>query len=211
MNPTDIARTRRQVEKVADAAQEITEEAETIADAGFDPSQSDTLLVKQRALVDELGQALADFNELTNRAETIETDPVQYAPARDAFVLSYDATADSVTITYQGTPDLAAADVTVSKGGTDIAPFASDPLTTGTTATIDVSGLPTDGSEEVRVAWTATRQTRGQVPIKSWGAVTGTTTPPEISVTGLSLPTHNLVSDVETFERAVAIGTPSGV
>lgn len=207
MNSTDIARTRRQVEKVADAAQEILDDAETIADAGFDASTSETILVKQRDLVAELGQALADFNELTNRAETVETGTVQYEPARDAFSLSYDDAAAAVTIAYEGGPDVPAADVTVTKAGSAIDPFGSDPLTTGTTATVDVSGLPTDGSEQVRVEWPADRVTPGQVAIKPWGEVTGTTSPPEISVSGLDLPTHNLVPETETFERVIRIGT----
>ena len=207
MNPTDIARTRRQVEKVADAAQDIVDDAETIADAGFDPAQSETVLANQRALIEELGQALADFNELTNRAETVETGTVQYEPARDAFTLSYDATADTVAIAYEGGPDLPAADVTVTKAGTEIAAFTADPLTTGTTATVDVSGLATDGSEQVRVEWSANRVTPGQVAIKPWGEVTGTTSPPEISVAGLNLPAHNLVAETETFTRTIRIGS----
>jgi len=209
MNPTDIARTRRQVEKVADAAQDIVDDAETIADAGFEPAQSEAVLANQRALVDELAQALADFNELTNRAETVETASVQYEPARDAFTLSYDETADTVTIAYEGGPDLAAADVTVTKAGTEIAPFTADPLTTGTSTTVDVSGLATDGSAQVRVEWAATRVTPGQVALKPWGEVTGTTSPPEISVSGLDLPSDNLVPDAEMFTRGVTIGAPT--
>jgi hypothetical protein len=209
MNPTDIARTRRQVEQVADAAQEIIDDAETIADAGFDPAQSETILVKQRALVDELAQALADFNELTNRAETVETGRVAYEPARDAFDLVYDETNATVTITYQGTPDLAVADLTVTKAGTDVTPYGDGPLTTGATGVVDVSGLATDGSEQVRVSWTAARVTPEQVAIKPWGDVTGTTSPPEISVSGLDLPSDNLVPETETFTRTIRIGTPT--
>lgn len=205
MNSTDIARTRRQVETVANRAQDIVDDAETIADAGFDPSASADVLKAQRALIAELGQALADFNELTNRAETVERT-VAYAPGRDAFAVAYDETTAAVTVEYTGTPDIDAADITVTVG-TAARDVFSGTVSTGTTATVDVTDA-SDG-DRVVVEWPATRVTPDQVAIKPWGEVTGSTDAPEITVSGLDLPSHNLVPDRETFATGVTIGTPS--
>jgi len=205
MNSTDIARTRRQVETVANRAQDIVDDAETIADAGFDPSASADVLDAQRALIAELGQALADFNELTNRAETVERT-VAYAPGRDAFAVTYDETTAAVTVEYTGTPDIDAADITVTVG-TAARDVFSGTVSTGTTATVDVTDA-SDG-DRVVVEWPATRVTPDQVAIKPWGEVTGSTDAPEITVSGLDLPSHNLVPDRETFATGVTIGTPS--
>ena len=205
MNSTDIARTRRQVEKVANRAKEIVDDSETIADAGFDPSSSAEVLEAQRALIAELGQALADFNELTNRAETIERT-VEYAPGRDAFDITYDETNAAVAVEYTGAPDIDAANITVTAGTAPREVF-SGTVSTGTTATLDVTDL-SDG-DRVVVEWPATRVTPDQVAIKPWGEVTGSTDAPEITVSGLDLPSHNLVPDRETFATGITIGTSS--
>lgn len=204
MHETDIARTRRQVERVADTAQEIIDDAETVADAGFDASQSDRVLEQQQALVAELGQALADFNELVSRAETIERT-IAYEPAADAFAVVENVEASEVTITYRGSADLAASDVTVTVAGSVTDPWPADTLTTDTKATIDVSGLA-DG-DRVSVEWSGTRVTPERISIKSWDEITGSTSAPQIDASGLSLPEHNLTEPSSTFERAVTIGS----
>ena len=56
------------------------------------------------------------------------------------------------------------------------------------------------------VEWPATRVTPDQVAIKPWSEVTGSTDAPEITVSGLDLPSHNLVPDRETFATGVTIG-----
>jgi len=202
MHETDIARTRRQVEKVAERAQKIAEETETISEAGFDPSTSDAILAKQQALVEELGQALADFNELSNRAETIETERINYEPSGKDLTVTHDDTAEEVTIEYTGTVDIDLADITVTQAGTEITPFNST-VTNGTSATIDASGM--NDEETVTVEVVTYRQTPGQVSIKPWSDVIGSDTGPEISVTGIQLPEHNLVSDTNTLTRSVTI------
>ena len=206
MHSTDIARTRRQVERVAEAAQDIVDDAETVDDAGFDASQSERILEQQQALVQELGQALADFNELVSRAESIERT-IEYEPASDAFEVTHDAETSEVTITYRGSADLPASDATVTVAGSETDPWAAETLTTDTVATIDVSGLA-DG-DRVVVSWTGSRVTPEQIGLKPWDSITGTTSAPEIDAAGLTLPDHNLTEATSTFERGVTIGSPT--
>jgi len=203
MHSTDIARTRRQVERVAEAAQDIVDDAETVDDAGFDASQSERILEQQQALVQALGQALADFNELVSRAESVERT-IEYSPGSDAFEATHDAEASEVTITYRGSADLPASDATVTVAGSETDPWPAETLTTDTAATIDVSGLA-DG-DRVVVSWTGARVTPEQIAIKSWDSITGSASAPEIDAAGLTLPEHNLIEATSTFERGVTIG-----
>jgi len=204
MHETDIARTRRQVERVAEAAQDIVDDAETVADAGFDASQSERILEQQQALVGDLAQALADFNALVDRAESIERT-IAYEPSRDAFDVTEDVEASEVAITYRGSGDLDASDVTVTVAGSVTDPWPADTLTSGMTATIDISALAE--GDRVVVEWSGTRVTPERISIKSWDEITGTTSAPQIDASGLSLPEHNLIEASSTFERAVTIGS----
>lgn len=203
MHSTDIARTRRQVERVAEAAQEVVDDAETVDDAGFDASQSERILEQQQALVQELGQALADFNALVSRAETVERT-IEYEPGSDAFEVTHDAETSEVTITYRGSAELPAGDVAVTVAGSETDPWPSETLTTDTAATVDVSGLA-DG-DRVVVSWTGSRVRPEQITIKPWDSITGSASAPEIDAAGLTLPEHNLTEATSTFERGVTIG-----
>jgi len=203
MHETDIARTRRQIEKVAEKADEITENAEVINDSGFDASSSSSLLAKQRELVQLLGQALADFNELTNRAEVIERSRINYEPSLSDFSVTYDKKASEVAIEYTGSEDIDVSDVTVNKAESEVSVFSST-LTTGTTATVDTSDMVDGESVEVEVI--TYRQTPDEINLKSWNEITGSSTAPEISVTGIELPEHNLVSEMNTLTKSVTIG-----
>lgn len=203
MHETDIARTRRQVEKVAEQAQEIAEDAETISESGFDPSSSDKILAQQQQLVRELGQALADFNELTNRAETIETEAINYQPSGGDLSVTYDETKSEVSIEYTGDVDIDPDDITVTQAGAEITPF-DNTVTNGTSATVDASEM--DDGESVTVEVVTHRETPCQVSIKPWADITGGSAAPEISVTGIQLPEHNLVSDTKTLTRSITIG-----
>lgn len=204
MHETDIARTRRRVEQVADRADELVETADTITEAGYDPATADSVVEIQRQLVADLAQALADFNELTNRAETVELGRVEYAPGAAALDITHDETAGEVTLAYQGDATVAAADVTVTVAGSEATPFGGD-VAPGDTATIDVSGLA-DGD---RVEWTVVgdRVTPASHAVGSWADVTGGTTP-EISVSGIDLPDHDLVADRQAATVGVTIGAP---
>lgn len=190
MHESDIARTRNQVGKVADKAQAIVDEVETLETSGFTPTDSQTLQAKQQALVSELAQALADFNELTNRAEVVETESITYAPA-SVFTFQHDADTQTLTIEYTGAVELT--DATVTKAGTDITPF-SLPLTGGETATVDTSTL-TKG-DSVTVTYPSTRQ-KTPIPIGSWEEITGQPAAPEIQIGGIELPSHNLVAETK--------------
>ena len=203
MHETDIRRTRRQVERVAEQAQDIVNEVETVSDAGFDPAQSQTIQQKQKALIEELGQALADFNELVSRAETVEAGPVEYEVSGSDIDLTHDETNGVVTIDYSGSVDLDPANVTVEVGGSVVDVFSST-ITAGTSATVDVSGL-SDG-DEVVVSVETERVTPKQQQIKSWADLIGSDVAPEVDVSNLQMPDHGLIEPKKTVENRLVIG-----
>jgi len=202
MHETDIARTRNQVNKVADKAQAVVDEVDALTEAGFDPTQSNSLARKQEELVVELAQAIADFNELTNRAETVELEPVTYAP-QNAFEFTHDTEADTVTITYTGTVDLA--DVKVEKAGTEITPF-SLPLSKDGSVAVDISTLA-DG-ETITITYESTRDVT-PVPITPWDRLTGDTAP-EITLSGVDVPAHQLIPETRTQTETFYKNGPTG-
>ena len=203
MHETDIARTRRQVERVAEQAQDIVDEVETVSDAGFDPAQSQTIQQKQKVLIEELGQALADFNELVNRAETVETGSVEYEVSGSDIDLTHNETDDVVSIDYSGSVDLDPANVTVEVGGSVVDVFSST-ITAGTTETVDVSGL-SDG-DEVVVSVETERVIPKQHQIKSWADLIGSDNAPEVSVSNIQMPNHDLIEPIRTVESRLVIG-----
>lgn len=204
MHTTDIQRLRVQIRRVADKADEIIEEADTIGDAGFDPSQSETILQKQQELTTELAQAVSDFNELTSRAERVESDRIQYKPASDSLSVSHDSKNSTVTIDYSGAVTVPQSEVTVTKAGTEITPFGGD-VSSGASVSIDVSGLSEGDSVSVEMV-----QHRIQTgyQIRPWEEILGQTdaTAPTIDAGSLTLPEHNLTQDTQTLTRTVTLG-----
>lgn len=198
MHKTDVERMRRQVERVADTADEILDDTETIGEAGYDPSQSQKILEKQQELLDELSQALADFNELTNRAESVETE-FSYSPDIGQLTASYDSDTDEVTFEWTGETTIPAADLTLVEDGVESA-VAND-LTTSDTITVDTSGY--DDGTEIRLNVTVYRDDVSY-PIKPWEDVIGKqgAGAPEITLNGMQLPEHQLTDQQTT--RAVS-------
>ena len=203
MHKTDIQRTRRQVEKVADSAEEIVEMTETISDAGYDISNNEKVLENQKQLVEELAQALSDFNELTNRAEAIELSNLIYKPSASDLSLSHDKENSKVSIEYTGSRSISASDVDVIKAGSSISPF-SDDLSGSDSVTIDVSQM-NDG-EKVIVSIPQVRETPEQKTLHSWDKIIGTTKPPSINMGEYPLPEHNLVEESSTLTKSITIG-----
>lgn len=205
MHTTDIERMRVQIRRTADKAEEIIEDGDTIGDAGFDPSQSDKVLEKQRELVEELGQSLADFNELLNRAEHVESDRIEYSPASGSLSVSYDESTDEVTIEYTGSTTVPNSDITVTEAGKEISPFNGEDLTTDTNVTIDVSAL-SDG-DEVSVEMPQNRVKTGH-DIRSWEEILGQqgATAPSIDSGDIQMPEHNLTKNTRTLSRSAIVG-----
>ena len=203
MHKTDIQRTRRQAEKVADSAEEIVEMTETISDAGYDISNNEKVLEKQKQLAEELAQALSDFNELTNRAETIELSDLVYKPSASDLNLSHDKEKSEVSIEYTGSRSISVSDVDVIKAGSSISPFSNE-LTNGDSVTIDVSQM--NNGEKVIVSIPQVRETPEQKTLHSWDKIIGTTKSPSIKMGEHPLPEHSLIEDSSTLTKSVTIG-----
>jgi archaellum component FlaF (FlaF/FlaG flagellin family) len=203
MHKTDIQRTRRQVEKVADSAEEIVEITETISDAGYDVADNQKILEKQKKLVEELAQALSDFNELTKRAETVEISDIIYNPSANDLELVHDKENSEVDITYNGSKEIPVSDISITKSGKSISPF-SNSLTNGDSATIDVSQMA-DG-EQIVVSLPQTRKRPNQKLLNSWNKIIGTTESPSVSMGDYPLPEHNLVEESSTLTKSITIG-----
>jgi len=205
MNKTDIERMRAQIRRALDEAEELVENADTIGDAGFTPSNSDTVLQKQRELTEDVGQVLADFNELLARADKADNDRREYAPSRGKFSVTEDTTNDEVTISYSGSTVVPRSELTVTKAGSEITPFGSD-LTGGESATIDVSGL-SDG-DTVSVAFTQ-HTVDNSYALRSWDEVLGEpgAVAPSVDSGSLTLPEHELTEISRTVTVSETIGT----
>lgn len=204
MHKKDIERLRAQIRRVADQAAEIIEDAHTVGDAGFDPSQSKNILQQQQALTEELAQALADFNELTSRAERVESDTIRYEPTSDSLNVSYDSANNQVTVAYTGSATVPQSDITVLRAGSEITPFGGD-VTSGASVTIDVSSL-SDG-DSVTVKMSQQRVQTGY-KIRPWEDILGSSnaTAPQINIESVKLPDHNLTPETRTLTRNVTIG-----
>jgi len=203
MHKIDIERTRRQVERVADKAQEIVELVETVSDAGYDVSGNKKVTQKQSELVDELAQALSDFNELTNRAETVELNDISYSPSYSDVSLTHDSDNKEVTIEYTGSKTISLSDVTVLKAGSEITPFSSE-LTNGSSVSIDVSGL-SDG-DSVSITLPQERTISNEKNLSFWNDLIGSSQSPEIQIGDMTLPEHNLVDSTSELTQSITIG-----
>lgn len=204
MHTTDIERMRAQIRRTASKAEEIIEEADTIGDAGFDPSESDTILQQQRELLEEVAQSLSDFDELLNRAERVESDRIEYSPSPESVSVEYDEEADDVTIEYTGEEAIPNGDMTVMEADTEISPFGGRDVAPDESVTVDVSEL--DDDDEVTVEVTQHRVLTGH-EIKPWGEVLGedNATAPDVDSGSLELPEHNLTEDTQTFSRQTVV------
>jgi len=205
MNKTDIERIRAQIRRTLDEAEELVEDADTIGDAGFTPSNSDEVLQKQRDLTEDVGQVLADFNELLARANTADNDRREYAPSRSEFSVTEDTKNNEVTISYSGSKTVPLSELTVTKAGSEITPFGSD-LTGGESAVIDVSGL-SDG-DTVSVEFTQ-HNVDNSYALRSWDEVLGQAdaVAPSVSSGSLTLPEHQLTEMSRTVTVSETIGT----
>lgn len=205
MHTTDIERMRAQVRRTVDKANEIIEEGDTIGDAGFDPSNSNKVLEQQKELVSEVAQTLSDFNELLNRVDSVESDTVEYSPNRSSVSITYDDTSQTVEISYTGNKTVPNSEVTVLKSGSEISPFSGADITSGDTATVDVSSMSNGELVEIKV--TQNRVSTGH-NIRSWEEVLGKSgaTPPTINAGDITLPEHNLTKDVKTMTKSVTVG-----
>lgn len=205
MNKTDIERIRAQLRRTLDEAEELVEDADTIGDAGFTPSNSDEVLQKQRDLTEDVGQVLADFNELLARANKADNDRREYSPSRSEFSVTEDTKNNEVTISYSGSKTIPLSELTITKAGSEITPFGSD-LTGGESATIDVSGL-SDG-DSVEVTFTQ-YNVDNSYALRSWDEVLGQTgaVAPSVSSGSLTLPEHQLTKMSRTVTVSEIIGT----
>ena len=205
MNKTDIERMRAQLRRTLDEAEELVEDADTIGEAGFSPSNSTNVLQKQRDLTEDVGQVLADFNELLARANKADNNTREYAPTRDNFSIVEDTTNNEITISYNGSETVPLTELTVTKAGSEITPFSSD-LNGGESAIIDVSGL-SDG-DLVEVEFTQ-HNVDNTYPLRSWDEVLGQTdaVAPSVSSGSLTLPDHQLTKMSRTVTVSETIGT----
>ena len=205
MNKTDIERMRAQIRRTLDEAEELVEDADTIGDAGFSPSNSDEVLEKQRDLTEDVGQVLADFNELLTRADKADADNREYAPTRSDFTLTEDTETSEVTISYNGEETIPLDELTVTKGGSEITPFDSD-LSGGESATVDVSGL-SDG-DSVEVTFTQ-YNVDNSYALRSWSEVLGEAdaVAPSVNSGSLTLPEHQLTEMSRTVTVSETIGS----
>lgn len=205
MHTTDIERIRAQVRRVADKADEIIEHADAVGDAGFDPAKSDKILVRQQELSNEVAQTLADFNNLMKCADCVESDRIQYEPERQALSVTHDSSNSIVNIEYTGSVTVPEKEITVTKAGTEVTPFSGD-VTSGATASIDVSGLA--DKDEVAVEVTQHR-IKTEHQIRSWDEVLEVSgaTAPSVDAGGMTLPEHNLTKDTKTMSDRIVIGS----
>lgn len=206
MNKTDIERMRAQLRRTLDKAEELVEDADTIGEAGFSPSNSNEVLQKQRDLTKDVGQVLADFNELLSRANKADNDRREYAPSQNEFSITEDTENSEVTISYSGSKTVSLSELTVTKAGSKITPFASD-LTGGESSTIDVSGL--SEGDLVKVEFTQ-HNVDNSYALRSWDEVLGRedSVAPSVSSGSLTLPEHQLTEMSRTVTVSETIGTP---
>lgn len=208
MHTRDIERLRAQVRRVANLTEEIIDDADTIGEAGFDPSQSEKVLDKQQEMVTELSQAFADFDELMNRAEYVDSGDVEYEPSGTSLSVSYDDDTDEVTVEYTGGVTVKEKDISVLEEAAELDMF-NGALSPDTTVTQDVSGL--NNGDEFVVEITQHRVEGSRHNIRSWDEILAKKNagPPSVSPGGIKLPEHNLTKETQSLTRRTTIDRTS--
>lgn len=153
----DIERLMAEMQRVQNKGFGLIDEAEAVVENGGDPTQGQRLGTKQAEFQEELEQLLVDVQAVAERSGTVARRP-NYEPSRDAFNAAYDKKEDEFTITYNGSVDVAVNDLTVELDGSPVSPF-NGPATSGTTVTVDASGVSEPA--QLTVEWTATSSGAG--------------------------------------------------
>ncbi|SFS63258.1 hypothetical protein [Halostagnicola kamekurae] len=204
MRTQDIERTAAQLRRVTRQAEQIVDEARTIDDAGFDVSSAAKILEQQQELADDLAQAMANYNALLARANSVAPEQQTWIPGRDAFALTHDESSTDVEIAYSAPESIDAADVVVTLDGQEIDPFATETIADGDTATVDVSG-----AEELVVEWTAEEDRLDEIDLRDWTEILddAEADTPEFKCSTMELPEHDLSSTARTFSTSLDVST----
>jgi hypothetical protein len=117
--------------------------------------------------------------------------------------VTYDESSEEVTIEYSGDETVPSDEITVTVGESEVTPFDTD-LTTGDSATIDVSG-ESDGTQiEASIVQYRVDNSHS---LHSWDSIMGVqdATPPSVSSGSLQMPDHQLTEMSREFSKVAVI------
>jgi hypothetical protein len=190
MKEIDIERTEASIREVADIAEQIVVEAQTVDENGFDAANSPKIQEKQSELLSQLAQAATNVDELLSRSQYVETDGRSYLPPRDAVELTTNSDDTEVTIT--NTTD-SVFTITVYKNETK---EYNKTLGSDTPQTISV----TDG-DTVTVEWDSSEDLSDKIELQTL------TQEPYVSIEGIdNTPEHELPKRSRTFSHTTTVG-----
>ena len=187
MRTQDIERLEADARRTARAAKQLIDSVETISDAGFDPTESDSVQAKQHELASEFGQLVVDVAAATDRFDTVRANRPEWSPGHDAVSLEYDDETETVAISYHGDDDITLAVEIDGEPDSDL-----------TLASGDTETVPVTDAEQLSVSWQAS-DVADRVELTPWDTITDV----QLSVEGDDLPDARFQGDTRELSKSI--------